>query len=80
MGRRDDPVAVVDSQARVIGVQNLRVVDASAMPILPPGEFFDSLHIDLKGNMPAHAESHADQLCVGHPQATICKFIHAFSA
>ena len=37
MGRADDPNAVVDSKARVIGVQNLRVVDASAFAILPPG-------------------------------------------
>lgn len=37
MGMRNDSSAVVDSQARVIGVQNLRVVDASAFPLLPPG-------------------------------------------
>ena len=37
MGRRDDPTAVVDAQARVIGVDGLRVVDASAFAILPPG-------------------------------------------
>ena len=37
MGRRSDPMAVVDSKARVIGVQGLRVVDASAFPLLPPG-------------------------------------------
>lgn len=37
MGKLSDPMAVVDSQARVIGVQNLRVVDASAFPLLPPG-------------------------------------------
>ena len=37
MGRADVPNAVVDSKARVIGVQNLRVVDASAFAILPPG-------------------------------------------
>jgi len=37
MGRLDDPMAVVDSRARVIGVTGLRVVDASAMPFLPPG-------------------------------------------
>ncbi|PHH64163.1 hypothetical protein CDD81_4910 [Ophiocordyceps australis] len=37
MGSSKDPMAVVDSQARVFGVQGLRVVDASAFPILPPG-------------------------------------------
>ncbi|KAF7195909.1 Patulin synthase [Pseudocercospora fuligena] len=37
MGRLDDPMAVVDSHAKVIGVNNLRVVDASAFPLLPPG-------------------------------------------
>lgn len=37
MGKSSDPMAVVDSSARVIGVQNLRVVDASAFPLLPPG-------------------------------------------
>ncbi|KAH8780210.1 putative glucose-methanol-choline oxidoreductase [Diaporthe sp. PMI_573] len=37
MGKIDDPNAVVDSEAKVIGVQGLRVVDASAFPLLPPG-------------------------------------------
>ena len=37
MGNTTDPLAVVDSQARVFGVNGLRVVDASAMPLLPPG-------------------------------------------
>jgi choline dehydrogenase len=37
MGRTNDSMAVVDSKARVIGVQNLRVVDASAFALLPPG-------------------------------------------
>lgn len=37
MGTRDDPMAVLDSRARVFGVDRLRVVDASAFPILPPG-------------------------------------------
>ena len=37
MGKSIDPMAVVDSQARVIGVSGLRVVDASAFPFLPPG-------------------------------------------
>ncbi|RYP54023.1 hypothetical protein DL769_010415 [Monosporascus sp. CRB-8-3] len=37
MGNSSDPNAVVDLQARVYGVQNLRVVDAAAFPIPPPG-------------------------------------------
>ena len=36
MGQRDDPMAVVDSHARVMGVNGLRVVDASTFPILVP--------------------------------------------
>ncbi|QDS75323.1 hypothetical protein FKW77_001781 [Venturia effusa] len=37
MGQVNDMLAVVDSRARVIGVQGLRVVDASAFPFLTPG-------------------------------------------
>ncbi|TVY82049.1 Dehydrogenase [Lachnellula suecica] len=37
MGVAGDPMAVVDSKARVFGTQGLRVVDASAFPFLPPG-------------------------------------------
>ena len=43
MGRASDPKAVVDSQARVIGVEGLRIVDASAMPFLPPGHPMSSI-------------------------------------
>ncbi|KAL5332315.1 hypothetical protein BJX70DRAFT_384497 [Aspergillus crustosus] len=37
MGTVNDLMAVVDSKARVFGVNRLRVVDASAFPFLPPG-------------------------------------------
>jgi choline dehydrogenase-like flavoprotein len=37
MGKAQDLYAVVDSSARVIGVKNVRIVDASAFPFLPPG-------------------------------------------
>jgi choline dehydrogenase len=35
IGRPEDPRAVVDSQFRVIGTQNLRIVDASVFPRIP---------------------------------------------
>ena len=35
MGRAEDPMAVVDTQGRVKGVQGLRVVDASIFPVVP---------------------------------------------
>jgi 5-(hydroxymethyl)furfural/furfural oxidase len=35
IGRRDDPMAVVDDQCRVHGVGSVRVVDASVMPRIP---------------------------------------------
>jgi choline dehydrogenase len=37
MGKTDDPNTVVDTKARVVGVKGLRVVDASTLPLLPPG-------------------------------------------
>ena len=37
MGSRDDPMAVVDEQCRVIGAQSLRVVDSSIFPQITNG-------------------------------------------
>jgi choline dehydrogenase len=37
MGRTDDPMAVVDRETRVIGVDGLRVVDSSIMPRITTG-------------------------------------------
>jgi choline dehydrogenase-like flavoprotein len=37
MGRRDDPLAVVDERLKAIGVEGLRVIDASVMPAITSG-------------------------------------------
>lgn len=37
MGRRDDPMAVVDPQGKVIGVEGLRVADSSVFPRITNG-------------------------------------------
>ncbi|MFS8973092.1 GMC family oxidoreductase N-terminal domain-containing protein [Cupriavidus necator] len=37
MGRADDPMAVVDHRLRVLGIDGLRVVDASVMPLITSG-------------------------------------------
>ncbi|MEM8554670.1 MAG: choline dehydrogenase [Pseudomonadota bacterium] len=37
MGRADDPMAVVDPETRVIGVDALRLADSSVFPLIPNG-------------------------------------------
>jgi choline dehydrogenase len=37
MGRADDAMAVLDPHLKVRGIENLRVIDASAMPFIPSG-------------------------------------------
>ena len=37
MGSAEDPMAVVDSRLRVIGVEGLRIIDASVMPTITSG-------------------------------------------
>jgi choline dehydrogenase len=37
MGRRDDPMAVLDPECRVIGVEGLRVADSSIFPRITNG-------------------------------------------
>ena len=37
MGRDSDPMAVVDERLRVIGLEGLRVIDASVMPTITSG-------------------------------------------
>ncbi len=37
MGKRDDPMAVVDEKLRVLGVVGLRIADAGVMPTITSG-------------------------------------------
>ena len=68
MGRANDTTAVVDSHARVRGVSNLRVVDASAFPILPPGQ-----PQSTACKLCSPSVSHLHGLCCGNIELT-CYF------
>ncbi|KAJ5119096.1 Glucose-methanol-choline oxidoreductase [Penicillium atrosanguineum] len=56
-GQQKDPMAVVDSNARVFGVEGLRVVDASSLPFLPPNHPQSTIY--------AFAERIADEILQG---------------
>lgn len=44
MGKKGDRGAVVDSKARIFGVEGLRVVDASVFPVGLPGHLVASVY------------------------------------
>ncbi|KAI4117406.1 MAG: hypothetical protein LQ345_002347 [Seirophora villosa] len=50
MGRGNDTMAVVDAQGKVFGTTALRVVDASAFPLLPPGHPQATVYLDVRGS------------------------------
>lgn len=68
MGKSNDSSAVVDSMARVIGVKSLRVVDASAFPLLPPGHpqaticKFSTVKLTLFANLTGHVDAFAEKI------------------
>ncbi|KAL2826053.1 GMC oxidoreductase-domain-containing protein [Aspergillus cavernicola] len=50
MGEPSNPNAVVGAHAKVIGIKNLRVVDASIFPMLPPGHTQSTCYIVVEKN------------------------------
>ena len=65
MGARDDPMAVVDPETRVIGVEGLRVVDSSIMPSITTGNLnAPTIMIGREGRGP-HPRETAPVTCRG---------------
>ncbi|KAF2089552.1 GMC oxidoreductase [Saccharata proteae CBS 121410] len=62
MGKTDDPMAVVDNDAKVFGVDRLRVVDVSTFPFLPPGHPQSTVY--------ALAEKIADRILIANASIT----------
>ncbi|KAJ6092589.1 alcohol oxidase [Penicillium sp. IBT 16267x] len=56
MGKSNDTMAVLDSKARVYGVSNLRVVDASSFPLLVPGHPMSTICVYSPSLRPAPAK------------------------
>ncbi|KAL4887848.1 hypothetical protein BDV59DRAFT_196940 [Aspergillus ambiguus] len=57
MGRPNNTMSVVDTNGRVFGLNNLRIVDASIFPFLPPGHPMSNVYMI--------AEKIADQMLSG---------------
>ncbi|GAB7356608.1 hypothetical protein MBLNU459_g7332t3 [Dothideomycetes sp. NU459] len=57
MGTANDSTAVVTNTGKVMGLQNLRIVDASTFPLLPPGHLMATVY--------ALAEKFADDIKAG---------------
>ncbi|MDF1759876.1 MAG: choline dehydrogenase [Coxiellaceae bacterium] len=78
MGAKDDPMAVVNSQCQVRGIERLRVVDASIFPTIPNGnlnaptimaaEKAADMILNKTPLAPSTAAVYADKLSTKQPQ------------
>lgn len=65
MGKEGDSMRVLDGKARVVGINGLRVVDASAFPISPPGHIQSSVYMlaeKIADDIKAEASNAGDRL------------------